>query len=597
MLNKLALTGIKKRWKDYLVLFSGLLIAAAIFYMFQALALNQRFLKSNSPVAVTPIVFQMGTIFLVLITIVYVLYANNFLMSMRQQEYGMFLMLGAKERTLRRLVMTETLVIGLSSTAVGVILGLGLTQLIAPALAHQLQTSLVGFHVFYWPAVLSTVLILSIIFLFAAFKNSWTISHRPLLNLLKDSAPKAGSKMRVGFVQVGQLVMSLVLLAIGYWSMTQVQQMQLLAVGLALVTVSLGTYGVINTLFRFLIQLLRRRKFAQRDLHSFTLGQLNFRIADYTKILTIVTLLFSLALGALSVGVGFAQSVQKTTDRSEYYDVTVNNPNRREQKLLTQLKAAKKTVYQYKVQHQTVYFAQEQMHRQPFHYLLTNQEQVATITPTIQQMQRRESQTGDHLQLMLIPQALDHQRQWVDSAAFQQISAPTNQIILVKTADFYQNISVIKSLVQEQQARYPTLKIRGTTPKVSTYQMINELFSGLEFMGFFLGFAFLAMLASCLMFKVLSSANSDRLRYQMLQKIGARTSLLKRSLRQELGVLFGIPAVMGIVNMLFGLQLFTSLISQPYQRVWLPIVVFLVLYFFYYVLTISLYQLIVLKRR
>ena len=41
MLWKLSLTGIKSRFKDYLVLFSGLTFASAIFYMFMTLATNQ----------------------------------------------------------------------------------------------------------------------------------------------------------------------------------------------------------------------------------------------------------------------------------------------------------------------------------------------------------------------------------------------------------------------------------------------------------------------------------------------------------------------------------------------------------------------------
>ncbi len=51
MLSKLALGGLKNRFRDYAVLFSGLVIASAVFYMFMALATNTSFLKKNSPSA------------------------------------------------------------------------------------------------------------------------------------------------------------------------------------------------------------------------------------------------------------------------------------------------------------------------------------------------------------------------------------------------------------------------------------------------------------------------------------------------------------------------------------------------------------------
>ncbi len=84
MLWKLSLTGIKSRLRDYLVLFSGLVMASAIFT-----CLNQwqatKLLKSNTIVAATVIIFRFGSVLLGIITFVYILYANSFLMTMRQK--------------------------------------------------------------------------------------------------------------------------------------------------------------------------------------------------------------------------------------------------------------------------------------------------------------------------------------------------------------------------------------------------------------------------------------------------------------------------------------------------------------------------------
>ena len=115
-------------------------------------------------------------------------------------------------------------------------------------------------------------------------------------------------------------------------------------------------------------------------------------------------------------------------------------------------------------------------------------------------------------------------------------------------------------------------------------------------MGFFLGIAFLTMLASCLMFKILSGAKSDIQRYSMLEKIGTRRNLLKQSIRKEIGILFLVPGLLGVTHVLFGLQLFKTLLSEPYNNIWLPFLIFFVLYFIYYLLTIWIYTGIVMKR-
>ncbi|WP_439646140.1 hypothetical protein [Lentilactobacillus senioris] len=121
----------------------------------------------------------------------------------------------------------------------------------------------------------------------------------------------------------------------------------------------------------------------------------------------------------------------------------------------------------------------------------------------------------------------------------------------------------------------------------------------MEFVGYFLGIAFLAMLASCLMFKILSGATQDQIRYQMLAKIGgARQKLLKQSINREILVLFTLPAILGgVVDVLFGLQLFKVVMTDPYYQIGWIILIFVLIYLVYYLLTVWLYRLLVLPSK
>src|SRR5699024_1820804 len=137
-----------------------------------------------------------------------------------------------------------------------------------------------------------------------------------------------------------------------------------------------------------------------------------------------------------------------------------------------------------------------------------------------------------------------------------------------------------------ENKRYPILKKAGGD-KLAAYTIINGFFSGLEFMGFFLGIAFLAMLASCLMFKILSGANSDVKRYNMLYKIGTKPKTLRASINKEIAVLFSVPAILGIIHVLIGLQLFVKILYQPYMHIEIPFAIFIVLYLGYYFLILE----------
>ncbi|PEF33032.1 ABC transporter permease, partial [Bacillus wiedmannii] len=113
---------------------------------------------------------------------------------------------------------------------------------------------------------------------------------------------------------------------------------------------------------------------------------------------------------------------------------------------------------------------------------------------------------------------------------------------------------------------------------------------------FFVGIAFLAMMASCLMFKILTGASKDCTRYQMLRKIGVRQELLTQSIYKELLFIFLVPAIVGIVHVLVGMNMFSPVLIDTYFRIWLPLVIFVVIYFIYYLITVQLYKRIVLPK-
>lgn len=166
-------------------------------------------------------------------------------------------------------------------------------------------------------------------------------------------------------------------------------------------------------------------------------------------------------------------------------------------------------------------------------------------------------------------------------------------LILVKNFDQEQHI--LLKIQRQQLKENSQYQIQYQTSKPVNYQTINGFCSGFEFMGFFLGFAFLTMLASTLMFKVLSGAASDKIRYKMLYQMGTRDQVLRNSIKSEIGMLFLMPGILGVIDVLFGLKLFRIFIPNPYNQIWIPFTIFIVLYLFYYLLTVKLYEKIVLK--
>jgi len=184
----------------------------------------------------------------------------------------------------------------------------------------------------------------------------------------------------------------------------------------------------------------------------------------------------------------------------------------------------------------------------------------------------------------------------VSSDKLNSIQGQKKFITFITVKNFVKDYPTLMKIEKNQLKVAPEMAESLQSTKPFSYQMILGFVSGFEFMGFFLGIAFLTMLASTLMFKVLSGAASDKLRYEMLYKIGTRRTVLKKSIRNEIGVLFLIPGILGVVDVLFGLRLFTALLPHPYMGFWLPFLIFIVLYFIYYIVTVKLYENIVLNK-
>nr|WP_254912684.1 hypothetical protein [Bacillus thuringiensis] len=148
-----------------------------------------------------------------------------------------------------------------------------------------------------------------------------------------------------------------------------------------------------------------------------------------------------------------------------------------------------------------------------------------------------------------------------------------------------------------QLVKYKNVTAEDILSKYQIYNMIYASASGTVFMGFFLGIAFLAMMASCLMFKILSGASKDIVRYEMLRKIGVRYELLAKSIYKELFLVFLFPGIVGMIHVLWGMKIFGFILIDPYFRIWLPILIFVVIYSTYYLITVQLYKGIVLPEK
>ncbi|PEX56790.1 FtsX-like permease family protein, partial [Bacillus cereus] len=611
MLFKLSMSGLKSKLKDYIVLLVGLVMSISIFYMFQTLALNKAFLESNSVIKSIGFVFQAGSFLLAIITFFYILYANSFLLSLRQKEFGMYMMLGAKKHKVTLLMFIETIVLGAASLAIGIAVGVGLAEGIGQLLMKQLEFAGEGYKAFYLPSMTVTCIFFFALFVLSAIMNSIKLSRISVLQLVHADAQTERVAVK-GKKTVVVAFLAVILLGIGYASMIYMEKLKEMGILIALITTTAGTYMLFGSLLPVIIKKLKsNKKRSEKGLNAFTFAQLNFRINSLTKVLATVAMLVALGAGAISGGMAFKNNVIKMVDGLVIYDSVVHNPTAEEKKILDGITFKEKSEYRYKVDDKYVYYVKEDLEKnRPFvkdmakmksMKDLVNTKKVSEELPVgavSREMNQKDANTKElsaewtDAFSTIHPYYLynDHAIKIVDQKMYDGINGKEGIAFIGKTDDFLTYKKEWKKLDELQLDKYKNVKAEQMDSKYQAYSGFYGIASGTVFMGFFLGIAFLAMMASCLMFKILSGASKDITRYQMLRKIGVRRELLTKSIYKELFLVFLFPAIVGIAHVLVGMNIFGFILIDPYFRIWIPIVIFVVIYAIYYFITVQLYK-------
>ncbi|TKI80688.1 ABC transporter permease [Bacillus mycoides] len=613
MLFKLSMSGLKSKLQDYIVLLIGLIVSISTFYMFQTLSLNKAFLESNANVGPIVLIFQIGSSLLAIVTFFYIMYANSFLLSLRQKEFGMYMMLGAKKYKVTLLMFLETIILGAASLVIGITIGVGLAEGIGQLLMKQLELTGEGYQAFYIPSMVVTCIFFFALFVLSASMNSIKLSRISVLQLVHADAQTERVAVK-GKMTIVVALLGLILLDIGYASLLYIPQAKnlgtvptLMALGLIAATVS--TYMLFGSLLPVMIKKIKsNKKRSEKGLNAFTFAQLNFRINSLTNVLATVAILVALGAGGIACGMAFKNDVLKQTDKGTIYDSVVHNPTAEEKNILSSILFQEKLEYRYKVDDKYVYYIKEELENNRPLVKDRKNEKIMKVSEEIpmgafalsRQWGKEDAESKQWREAFetIQPNYIhpDHKIKIVDQNIYDSMKDTENTVFIGKTDVFGAYVKEWKKIDELQVVKYKNVKVEELDSKYQTYKANQSFSSGLMFMGFFVGIAFLAMMASCLMFKILSGASKDSIRYQMLRKIGVRRELLTQSIYKELSFVFLVPAIIGIVHILVGMNMFGPLLIDPYFRIWLPIVIFIVIYSIYYWITVQLYKRIVLPK-
>ena len=169
MLCKLSLSNIKKSIKDYAIYFVTLVLGVCIFYIFnsvdsQTAMLSVEVSKSEMIGLLTELLSYVS-VFVSFILGFLIIYASRFLIKKRNKEFGIYMTLGMSKGKISRLLLIETFLIGVISLAVGLFLGVILSQVTSIFVANMFEASMDKFVFnFSMKALVKTIIYFGVIY-------------------------------------------------------------------------------------------------------------------------------------------------------------------------------------------------------------------------------------------------------------------------------------------------------------------------------------------------------------------------------------------------------------------------------------------------
>ena len=225
MLFKLSLKNIKKSFKDYAIYFFTLILGVAIFYVFNAIGSQTVLLNvTASTREIIDLMVNMlsgVSVFVSFILGFLIIYASRFLMKRRNKEFGIYLTLGMSKTNISKIMLFETLFIGIISLVIGLIIGVLASQLMSVLVANSFEADLTRFtFVFSSSAMIKTIIYFGIMYVLVMVFNVINVGRCKLIDLIYASKKSEEVKMKNPIICIIVFILSACVLGYAYYLVT-----------------------------------------------------------------------------------------------------------------------------------------------------------------------------------------------------------------------------------------------------------------------------------------------------------------------------------------------------------------------------------------
>lgn len=331
MLSKLSIRNMKRSAKDYQVYILTMTLISALIYAFSSLIfqndLSEHFTFADSADLMS-VMIGLATFFVVLIVTWLIRYMVRFMLEKRSTEFGIYLLLGMKKKTVARLYMRENLLLGGISLLFGTAFGILLQQLLMTVMYSMIRLE---YHLHIkidGQTFLVTSLCYAACYVLALFRCRHKFKKMNIHDLM--NAQRQNEEIKEKHETVKQIFFPLsILFILAFWGMfgrlSNTGEVMLFLIGLVL-TIYLFYLG----LSAWIICYIRKGgKLIYRGQNLFLLRQFASKVRTMQFTMGTLTSLFTLALMGASIALMFSEYENTVLESNFPFDIQAysSDPN------------------------------------------------------------------------------------------------------------------------------------------------------------------------------------------------------------------------------------------------------------------------------
>lgn len=581
MIWSITKSNIKKNFPLYRIYFLATIGLLSIFIAFLNFISDKIIAEKIEDSGQALVIANGSLLFLIVFLVVFLIYFNNFFVKKRSQDLGVLAILGFSKRELTKLLTLENLVILVLSYLVSLLLGPTLYFLAVLVITHLLDLTMEVQWFITVKEIIESLGILVVVFLINFITNGVIIAKQSLIEFVNFSK-KAEKKIRIrkvrAIIAITALLLSYVLCLMTVFSSTR---KMLLSVGmvpislLIIILVILGSIFTIRYGLTFVISFLKeKKKRLYRPLSNIIYPKFNYRIATKNKLLTVLGGLLTLTVSVTGIMVMlYAYSlngIERLTPSAIEYNVESENGQVNVTNILENGQVSLVDINLLRLNTNPEVTITESGQTIPYFDIIN----YSDYKELMKAQGRKNSIEGSESLPLLInyfPTEISLGKTFNLENAYdvtvKQVS--TNNVFSFSTS--VTTLVVSDKLYAELSSRFPEKKmtirtfngdsIRSSETFYNQFSTVPDVISSYSrehtvktaniatyIFITFLSILFIICTGSILYFTSLIEIMENKEEYSYLSKLGYSKKMINRIVGYEIGILFLIPVLIGIIN-------------------------------------------------